>query len=216
MTGKSHSLVKAGLLHSKDKRVLLLKKMPTNKTNILSYLSNIPDNRRGAGQRHSQEFILLLTIMSTMSGYYGYRSIGDFIERNRRALIHSFKPNKNRLPTFYTVRRVLQEIDFNIFSKQFHEWSSQYITITKSEWVSIDGKAIKGTMTAYSSSEQKFVSLISLYCSKQKLVLGNAQLQNAKASEIPVVRHLIESLDLKGVTFTLDALHCQKKQQKPL
>jgi predicted transposase YbfD/YdcC len=47
-------------------------------------------------------------------------------------------------------------------------------------------------------------------------VLGNAQLQNAKASEIPVVRHLIESLDLKGVTFTLDALHCQKKQQKPL
>ncbi len=188
--------------------------MTVNKTNILSYLSEIPDSRRSAGQRHSQEFILLLTIMSIMSGYYGYRSIGDFIERNRRELLRSFKPNKNRLPTFYTVRRVLQEIDFDVLSKQFYAWSSQYISISKSEWISVDGKALKGTMTTYSSSEQKFVSLISLYCSKQKLVLGNAQLQNAKTSEIPVVRQLIESLDLKGITFTLDALHCQKKQQK--
>ncbi len=34
---------------------------------------------------------------------------------------------------------------------------------------------------------------------------------NSKESEIPVVKQLIETLDIKGVTFTLDALHCQKK-----
>ncbi len=36
-------------------------------------------------------------------------------------------------------------------------------------------------------------------------------MENKKESEINVVRNLIELLDLKGVVFTFDALHCQKK-----
>ncbi len=42
------------------------------------------------------------------------------------------------------------------------------------------------------------------------------RVSNSKESEIPVVKELIAALDIKGVTFTLDALHCQKKQQKQL
>ncbi len=36
-------------------------------------------------------------------------------------------------------------------------------------------------------------------------------MENKKESYIKVVRNLIELLDLKGVVFTFDALHCQKK-----
>ena len=49
---------------------------------IVDYFNDIPDPRRGAGQRHEQTFILLLVLMSTMSGYTGYRATGDFINRN--------------------------------------------------------------------------------------------------------------------------------------
>lgn len=31
---------------------------------------------------------------------------------------------------------------------------------------------------------------------------------------LPLVQELIEKLDLEEVVFSLDALHCQKKQQK--
>lgn len=183
---------------------------------IVEFFARIPDPRRGAGQRHNQTFILLLTLMSTMSKCYGYRAIGDFIERNRIALIEHFKPKKNRLPSFDTVRRVLQGIDFSLLSKEFHQWAIQYVCISDQEWVSIDGKRIGGTTTNSNNSNHHFINLVSLYCSKQKLTIGNALVSNSKESEIPVVKQLIEALDIKGLTFTLDALHCQKKHPKSL
>jgi len=187
-----------------------------NKSNLLEYLGQIKDPRRSQGSRHDLTLILLITIMSNMSGYIGYRPIGDFITRNRSDLLSILKPNKDRLPSFDTIRQVLIRLDFSELSKQFYCWAEQYIDIGENEWVSIDGKAIGGTVTNSNSSSQDFTSLVSLFCSKQKLVLGNSIVSNSKKSEIPVVQQLIETLDLNGVIFTLDALHCQKKQQKSL
>lgn len=188
--------------------------MKAPQSNLLYYFATIKDPRRLQGQRHELQLILLLTLMSIMSGYIGYRAIGDFIKRNRTDLLAILKPKKGRLPSFDVVRQVLINIDFKEVSEQFHNWAKQYITISKQEWVSIDGKAIGGTVANGHNIDQHFVSLVSLYCSKQKLVFGNAAVCNSKESEIPVVRQLIEALDLEGVTFTLDALHCQKKLQQ--
>src|ERR1043166_10098560 len=99
--------------------------------NIVDYLQLIPDKRRGAGQRHDQTFVLLIVLMSAMSGYNGYRATGDFIRRNRKDLLKFLKPKKDRLPSFDTVRRVLQNIDFKDFSKQFHKWAMQYVSISE-------------------------------------------------------------------------------------
>lgn len=180
-------------------------------SNLLDYLGEVKDPRRLQGQRHELKLILLLTLMSIMSGYIGYRPIGDFIKRNRKDLLATLKPRKGRLPSFDIIRQVLIHVDFKDVSEQFHRWAKQYINISKHEWISIDGKAIGGTVTRGLPIDQNFVSLVSLYCSKTKLILGNGQVLNSKESEIPVVKQLITALDLEGVTFTLDALHCQKK-----
>jgi hypothetical protein len=184
--------------------------------NLIDYLNAVPDSRRQAGRRHDHTLILLIVIMSTMSDYIGYRAIGDFIKRNRRDLLTSFRPDKDRLPSFDTVRRVIQNLNFTALSMQFSKWAANYIDIQEGEWVSIDGKAIKGTMSEYGAESQHFINLVSLYCSKQKMILANGRVANSKQSEIPVVKQLITALDITGVTFTLDALHCQKKRQRPL
>jgi len=188
--------------------------MEAKSSNLLDYLGEVKDPRRLQGQRHDLKVILLLTLMSIMSGYIGYRPIGDFIRRNKKDLLATLRPRNGKLPSFDVIRQVLIHIDFKEISKQFHDWAKQYISISKHEWVSIDGKAISGTVTKGLPIDQDFVSLVSLYCSKTKLILGNGQVSNSKQSEIPVVRQLIMALDLQGVTFTLDALHCQKKLLK--
>ena len=189
-----------------------MQKINLNSRSIIEFLSALPDTRRKAGRRHSQEHILLIVLMSIMSGYHVYRGIGDFIERNKADLIKYLKPSKGRLPTFYTIRRVLIGLDFEAFSKAFYEWSKQYICISEGEWLSIDGKALGGTVESLSDEYQNFVNLVSVFVSTQKMVLANAKVINSKQSEIPVVRQLIQSLDLEGNVFTIDALHCQKKQ----
>lgn len=190
--------------------------MTKGKVNLLMYLCKVTDPRRLQGQRHDLQHILLITLMSLMSGYIGYRAIGDFMKRNEQELISVLQPRKGRLPSFDVIRAVLIAIDFQELSRQFYLWARQYVNIEKKEWVSIDGKAIGGTVTGSNSINQSFISLVSLYCSKKKLAIGNAVLVNSKESEIPAVQQLITALDLQDVVFTLDALHCQKKQQKSL
>lgn len=46
---------------------------------------------------------------------------------------------------------------------------------------------------------------------KRGLVFGLEKLKNKKGSEITTVQNLLEALDIQGVVFSLDALHCQKK-----
>ena len=186
------------------------------KKNLIEFLSELPDERRKAGQRHDQTFIILLVVMSTMCNYHGYRAIGDFINRNEKDLLYCFKPEKNRLPSFDTVRRVLQRLDFGALSQCFYKWASQHLEFSEQEWVQVDGKAIKGILSDYNTDKQRFINLVSLYSNKRGLVFGNALVDNSKESEIPVVQQLISSLGIKGVTFSLDALHCQKKPQQSL
>ncbi len=76
--------------------------------NLRDELKKIEDKRRGTGQRHSIDVVLMITIMATMSGYIGYRAIDDFSKRYKKELIAYLEIEKERLPTFATVRRVLK------------------------------------------------------------------------------------------------------------
>lgn len=93
--------------------------MSTLKTNskgnkdLFSLLSQLDDFRTPAGKRHKLPLVLILAIMSIMSGYTGIRQMGDFIEKNREQLLKLFHPDKERLPSRQTVGRILQHVDFN-------------------------------------------------------------------------------------------------------
>jgi hypothetical protein len=181
---------------------------------LIDSISKIKDPRRGAGQRHKLVFVLLIVIMATINGYYGYRAMGDFVKRNKKDLINHFKPKKKRLPSFSTIRRVVQGIKFDELANIFYIWAKEYIEISKGEWLNIDGKGIKGTVSEAHSSQQNFINLVSVFVEKRGMVLCVGKVINSKESEIPIVQQSIKLLDLEGVVFTLDALHCQKKLQR--
>ena len=54
------------------------------------------------------------------------------------------------------------------------------------------------------------MSLVSVYSSKQGVVLASQQFEAKHNSELKVVQTMLETLGLEGVVFTMDALHCQK------
>ncbi|WP_287254063.1 MULTISPECIES: transposase family protein [unclassified Moorena] len=55
---------------------------------LIDYLKQIPDHRDPHGLRHPLWLVLLIIIMGMMSGYWGYRQLGRFVERHRRELIN--------------------------------------------------------------------------------------------------------------------------------
>lgn len=178
------------------------------KKSLIEYLGELPDRRRGAGQRHQLDFNLIIIIMSMMSGYTGIRAMGDFAERNKESLIALLKPKKPRVPSFSTLRRTLLQVDFDELNTIFYQWSKQYI---EDDYYAIDGKSIRSTVENYHDSQQDFVSMVTVFSHRRKQVLAMQHYQNKKGSEIGIVQSLLEELDLEGKTITMDAMHCQKK-----
>jgi hypothetical protein len=76
--------------------------------------------------------------------------------------------------------------------------------------MAIDGKSIKGTVTEPRTAYQNFVFLVSVYSHQQGVVLATQQFESKHNSELKVVQTILEALELEGVVFTMDALHCQK------
>ena len=95
-------------------------------------------------------------------------------------------------------------------AQQFEQWASRSIDIQPQEWVAIDGKSIKGTVSEPQTAYQNFVSLVSVYSCNQGLVLATQQFESNQTNELKVVQTMLETLHLEGVVFSLDALHCQK------
>jgi len=102
-------------------------------------------------------------------------------------------------------------LDYEELQIVFNQWSKQYSIIPSNEWISLDGKSLKNTVSNYDKAQQNFINCVSAFAHQRRLVLGVKMMENKRESEIPVVRDLINLLDLSGVVFTFDALHCQKK-----
>ncbi len=185
--------------------------MKTMSANGIEQLREVKDFRVKDGQRHQLWLVLLFVIMGTMSGYVGYRAWGDFVKRHRRVLIDKFGIQKHGVPSYSTIRRILMGVDFDNLAKTFNTWAQSYVHLNTSEWCAIDGKSIKGTLQNYESEYQNFVSVVSVFAQNRGLVFGLDKLENKKGSEISTVHNLISALDIEGVVFSLDALHCQKK-----
>ena len=70
---------------------------------LIDYLKEIPDERNAGARRHPLWLILLIIILGIMSGYWGYRGLGRFVERHRRQLIDTLKLPGARVPSYSTI-----------------------------------------------------------------------------------------------------------------
>lgn len=148
--------------------------------------------------------------MGTLSGSRGYQALEDFGVRHYQALSEKLGLTVNRLPSDTTFRRILHRLDFHLLTQQFGQWTSSAFDIKPDEWVAIDGKSIKGSVSEPQTAYQNFVGLVSVYSSRIGVVLATEQFESKKTSELKVVQTLLEALHIEGMVFSLDALHCQK------
>ena len=177
---------------------------------LIQYLQEIKDFRTSQGRRYPLWLILLLVIMGTISGCRSYYALEDFGARHYEAVSEKLGLKVTRLPSDTTFRRILQKLDFQALAHYFEQWANSTFTLEPGEWVAVDGKSIKGTVTEPGTAYQNFISLVSVYSHQQGVVLAAQPFESKQSSELKVVQTILESLQLEGVVFTMDALHCQK------
>ena len=178
---------------------------------LLEHFENIPDFRRRAGRRYSLPSFLMMIILGTMSGHYGYRELNSFMKGNAEELGALFSLKNNKVPSHVSIRTFMRGLDYQALIAVFNAWMSEHSLLEEGEAISFDGKCLGSTVKDARSSKQDFVQLVSAFSHHREQVLCVESFQQTKGHEANVVRNLIEKLDLQGALFTLDALHCQKK-----
>lgn len=179
---------------------------------ILEAFTELQDPRRRAGQRHNLALCLALFTLAIAAGNKGFLAIGDWIASYREQLIDLFKPPKNRLPSYSTIRRSLLHVDYEEYSACLaHFFGIQPVA---GETIGLDGKCLRGSYQLEDdnpySQPHPAIMLVSAYIVERGLILKPIEV-DAKTNEIKAIPELIEKLALKGVVFAFDAINTQKK-----
>jgi DDE_Tnp_1-associated len=178
---------------------------------LLEAFADLPDTRRGAGQRHKQPLCLALFTLAICAGCRGFIAIGDWIESYRADLVALFQPEKGRLPSYSTIRRVLLELD----ARSYGACLTRFFQVEpkSGETIAWDGKTLRGSYnsdTAATNTEtHPAIQLVTVYLVERGLILAPQEVEQ-KSNEIKAFPAVIEQFAQRGVVFAFDALNTQK------
>ena len=179
---------------------------------IIQAFAELPDARRRAGMRHNQTLCLALFTLAIAAGNKGFLAMGDWLKAYQEELLVMFKPYKNRLPSYSTIRRVMLKTDI----EKYGECLSKFFEIKpeRGETIAVDGKLLKGSYMSETdnpcSESHPSIMLVSAYIVERGLILPPYEVER-KTNEIKALPEMIEKLALKGVVFAFDAISTQKK-----
>lgn len=182
---------------------------------LLESLARVPDFRHPRGRRHDLSLVLACILLGTLSGARTWRDFDAFVKRHRAILLEHLRPQKQRLPSYSTLRRVLHGLDYQVLQDAFLLWARSRIQVEEGEWWALDGKSLGGVSPQERfSPEQNFKAVLSLYAHKRGIVLESRVYENGKQSEAHLVQAMLQEMqpaELVGAGLTADALHCSKK-----
>ena len=112
----------------------------------------------------------------------------------------------NGIPSHDTFNRVLQFIDPEHLNRCLQEDAEQLIESIRGKLVSLDGKKMRGVSPK--SRGNKGLYILSSWVGEYRLCLGQKKVKD-KSNEITAIPELIDVLDLKGSTVSIDAIGCQ-------
>ncbi|MBM3496412.1 MAG: ISAs1 family transposase [Armatimonadetes bacterium] len=169
-----------------------------------------PRGRRGRSYRESAG-LLVLAIAAVLAGQKSYDAIAEWVEDVPQELLRALgcrrdaRSGRFQAPSEATLRRTISSADGVAVDQVFARWACQQGVQLPGNVIAIDGKALRGS---HGDDRQQQVHLVAAFTHREGVVIAQQQVRD-KSNEIPAVQEMIEMLDLKNATVTMDAMHTQ-------
>ncbi len=176
---------------------------------LLLRLRRLPDFRKPRGIRHPYFTVLTIAIAALLGGEKTYASLAEWADRltqNQLKRLRARFDKKKKCfipPSEPTIRRVLQSADVESVEQCLGGW---LLNIADDQAIAIDGKTLKGAKRDNGTQ----VHLLSAFLHNQAVTVNQLEV-GEKTNEIPMIKPLLNNLDIKGTVVTADALHTQAK-----
>lgn len=182
---------------------------------LIGVLEKIKDVRVNRTKKYELVEILFLAVSAAISGYDAWEDIEEFGEAKLEWL-RKYLPYSNGVPSHDTINRVVSIIDPRTLEKCLIDWVSMEVKLPKGAVISIDGKALRRSVTAKEQQTSKskggksMAMMLHAWCSDINICLAQHKIdyKNNEISELP---NLLELLDIEGCIITTDAINFQKK-----
>jgi len=170
-----------------------------------SIFNEIDDPRVEKNRVHLLTDILIIAILSVISGARGWEDIQNY-GLSKYQWLSEFLKLPEGIPCADTFRRVFERINPKVFEQCFRRWVGSIVETVGAQVIPIDGKTLKGS---YDRAVGKTaLHLVSAWSSQHRLVLGQVKVAD-KSNEITAIPALLELLDIAGCIITIDAMGTQ-------
>ena len=177
-------------------------------------LRQISDPRRPWGNlRHRLDDIVIIGLCSIMCGGEDFDDMEVF-GREREEWLSGFLELPNGIPDGDTFRRLFERLDSKELSKHLGNWLDANRSNREDgqcRTVNIDGKTIRGSANV----EHSAFHVVSAWVAENDITLGELVVDE-KSNEIKAIPELLDLMDVRGDTVTIDAMGCQKDIAKKI
>ena len=170
----------------------------------------IEDNRCQCDVDYKLVDVLILVMCAVLCGLDKPEEIVTYGKEKRAFLENHFGITKT--PSESTISRILNMVNGDMVARCVINIMREKIGLTGAI-IAVDGKTI--CSTAKKDSVHEKLHILTAYMTENGVTLGQLAV-NEKTNEIPVMRELLDMIDIKGKIITADAMHCQKDTVKKI
>jgi len=204
------------------KKKLNITKMEDIDTTILKHLKEELKKLNDVRNKNKIIYKLWDVIMCVIIASFAYcdtwEDIHDFVVDNYK-WFKSFLQMTGGIPTEDSYERIMSLVSSDELNKILYDF---FKTITfeknvKTELYSFDGRVNNGSRqkSTLMSDSKSPLNCLNVYSNKDGYCIYTKEI-DCKTNEIPMVKKLVEGMNLKGVTVTFDALNTQTENIKAI
>ena len=175
-------------------------------TAVFSTFEDLVDPRIERTRRHELFDLLVVALCGTIAGADSWADVERF-GNERLDWLRTFLRLDGGVPSHDTFGRVFSLLDPAKLVACIQQWLDD-VGREIGKHIAIDGKALRGSFDK--AAGRNPLHLVSAWACEARLTLGQVA-TDAKSNEITAIPLLLELLDLKGATVTIDAMGCQKE-----
>jgi predicted transposase YbfD/YdcC len=176
---------------------------------LIACFQAVEDRRHARGRRYPLWLLLTIATLAKLAGMNEIRAVAEWANYRKRELCRLLGFWRLSMPVVSTWTRVFaQAVDVEALTSTVSEALKAEGTLAPTQGsvcVALDGKALRGTITASSPGKH----LLALYEPGSGQVLAQMEVDN-KANEISAAPQLLSKVDLHGLVVTGDAMFCQR------
>jgi len=175
-------------------------------TSITKAFSHLTEPRNSASVRHPLINIITIAICAIISGCDSFNDMEEY-GHSKLKWFRRFLDLKHGIPSHDTFNDVLNRLNPNEFNAAFTQWVNE-ISQHKEGVIALDGKVMRRTLDK--AFGMPATHLVCAWSVENNFCLGQVKVAD-KSNEITAIPILLELIDIKEATVTMDAMGCQYK-----